>query len=93
VTPSDYAATELALWEQALREQQATEDQLVAAYAERQYQRALALVPEARALRTKADLLLAEAVKVKCTFRDHRFADDAVSTTCPGDPLLASPNP
>jgi hypothetical protein len=93
VTATDYAATELALWEQALREQQDTEEQLMAAYDERRYQRALALLPEAKALRTRADLLLAEAVKVKCTFRDQRFLDSSMSTTSPGALIQASPTP
>jgi hypothetical protein len=85
VTPTDFAAEEIALWEQALREQQFVEEVVTAARATRQMARVIELAPEVRALRTRADLLLAEAIKVKCTFRDHRWPDSFRRASTVGD--------
>jgi hypothetical protein len=84
-TPSDYAAEELAMWEQALREQRSAEDELKAARRSGPPPRVFELLPQVDALRTRADLLLAEAVKVKCTFRDHRTRGAWAGTTQPGE--------
>jgi hypothetical protein len=81
VTPTDYATAELASWEQALRLQRELEEQLQEARQKGHNDRILDLMPEVRALRTRADLLLAEAVKVKCEFRDERFLTAWVSST------------
>lgn len=70
VTPSDYAAEELDLWEQALQEQRGLERELDAARVAWQSGEFFALVREVDTLRTRSDLLLAEAVKVKLLFRD-----------------------
>jgi hypothetical protein len=75
MTPSEYAQDELAVWESALREQRAAERQLQSARSERARSRVQELLPQVHALTTRADLLLADAVKVKCTFRDHCFGD------------------
>lgn len=62
-----------------------------AAYATGQAVRVLELLPEVCALRTRADLLLATAVKVKCVFRDHSFIDVEAGTTQPGLSDCGSP--
>jgi hypothetical protein len=85
VTPTDFAAEEIALWEQALREQRLLEEVVTAARATQQMARVIELAPEVRALRTRADLLLAEAVNVKCMFRDHRWPDNFTTATTVGD--------
>ncbi len=81
MTPTDYAIAELACWEQALQDQREAEAQLSAARQHRRAQRIHELLPQVRALKTRADLLLAEAVKVKCAFRDERFVTAWVSST------------
>jgi hypothetical protein len=84
VTPTDYAADELDLWKQALREQRRAERELDAAGQKRRPKRVIELMPMWQALRTRADLLLAEAVKVKCSFTTQKIMTDWVSTTMPG---------
>jgi hypothetical protein len=79
MTPSEYAQEELALWEQALREQREVEMQLQEARKARARSRVQELLPQVHALTTRADLLLARAVNVKCTFRDHPFRAEAPS--------------
>jgi hypothetical protein len=81
VTPTDYAHSELATWEQALREQRQAEEQLDAARKQRRPVRVLELMPQVHALRVRADLLLAEAVMAKCEFADQRFVTAWVSST------------
>lgn len=81
--PSDYAAEELALWEQALVEQREAERDLEQAREKRQAKRVLELRPQVEALRTRADLLLAEAIRVKCSFRNDSMATAWVSSTQP----------
>jgi hypothetical protein len=85
MTPSDYAYEELQLWEQALREQRQAEEQLQNARQRRARARVRELLAQVHALTTRADLLLAEAVKVKCTFRDDRLAGVSASTTRPSE--------
>lgn len=85
MTPTDYAAHELALWQEALSDQQQAERELQAAYAAREHERAFELVKQVRVLRTSADLLLARAVKVKCDFRDHTVLQFGASTTQSGE--------
>ena len=70
MTPSDYAAEELELWEQALQVQRTAEGELDAARVCWQSGEFFALVREVDQLRTRSDLLLAEAVRVKLLFRD-----------------------
>jgi hypothetical protein len=70
MTPSEYAATELSIWEQALREQREAERELETVRRRGPSERIHELLPEVRAARLRADLLLADAVKVKCTYRD-----------------------
>ncbi len=65
MTPSDYAAEELALWERALAEQRKVERELAAARRARTVAEHYALLRKQQELRTRADLLLAEAVKKK----------------------------
>jgi hypothetical protein len=85
MTPSDYAHEELKLWEEALQEQRETEEQLQKARDKGAWARARELLPQVHALTTRADLLLAEAVKVKCTFRDHKLTGVWASTTQSGE--------
>ena len=74
MTPSEYAADELALWERALRDQRDAESQLEAASLLRNPREMHELRYVVASLRTRADLLLAEAVRVMCAFRDGCFA-------------------
>lgn len=68
MTPTDYAAEELALWEEALKEQRHAERQLTAASSTKAHAH-WKLLRQVEALRTRADLLLAHAVEIKCAFR------------------------
>lgn len=65
MTPSDYAAEELAMWERALAEQRKVERELAAARRARTVAQHYALLRKQQELRTRADLLLVEAVKKK----------------------------
>lgn len=80
MSPTDFAAVELALWEQALQEQRDAERKLQEARRRRR-PRIYALLNQVEVLRMRADLLLADAVKVKCTFRD---AGNTVTSSCAG---------
>jgi hypothetical protein len=84
MTPSEYAVEELVLWERALQAQHIAERELQLARNNRVRLRVRELIPEVHALATRADLLLAEAVKLKHTFRHHSFVEAGV--TQPGDP-------
>jgi hypothetical protein len=57
------ASAALAAWEAALQEQRDAERKFAAAHEKEDRQTILALSAEVDALRTRADLLLAEAVK------------------------------
>lgn len=81
VTPTEFAEIELALWEQALREQQDAEQRLERARHKGPRERVFALMSEVEALRTRADLLLAEAVRVKCLLRDGGAESDEFTST------------
>lgn len=81
VTPTEFAEIELALWEQALRAQQDAELRLERARHKGPRERVFALMSEVEALRTRADLLLAEAVRVKCSFRDGGAESDEFTST------------
>jgi hypothetical protein len=70
--PSDFAVEELALWERALQEQREAEERLVAARATAAGPALMELVEEVQELRTKADLLLANAARAKAQFRETR---------------------
>ena len=72
---------ELSLWEQALREQSQAERELGIARRKGLRRRVVELMPQVETLTTRADLLLADAVHVKCTFRDDAFATVWVSST------------
>lgn len=89
--PTDYAAEEIELWQEALRDQREAEQIIDAAYAIGQAARVLELLPQVRVLRTRADLLLAQAVKIKCVFRDHSFIDVEAATTQSGLQDCGSP--
>jgi hypothetical protein len=84
MTPTDFAAVELELWAQALSEQRLAEEELEAARRRRRNELVIELIPQLHELRTRADLLLAEAVKVKCAFRHRSAKSGWVSTTVPG---------
>lgn len=68
MTPSDYAAEELALWERALREQRKVERELPMARQAKTVAQYYSLFRRQQELRTRADLLLVEAVKKKLSF-------------------------
>ena len=72
MTPSEYAADEIAAWQRALEEQRYAESALAAARRGRKHELILELLPQVHSLRTKADLLLADAVTLMCLFRDAR---------------------
>ena len=57
------------MWEQALQEQREAERELEAVRRRGPRERIFELLPEVHAARVRADLLLADAVKVKCTYR------------------------
>jgi len=81
MTPTDYATDELAAWEQALQQQREVESKLIAAREKGPRRRVIELLPQVEALRTRADLLLAEAVAVKCFYRSDEFADAWLSSS------------
>ncbi len=68
MTPSDYAAEELAMWERALREQRKVERELATQRRARTVAEYYSLLNKQQESRTRADLLLAEAVKKKLSF-------------------------
>lgn len=72
------------MWEAALQAQRSVEAELDEARKARSRARVIQLKSQVEALRTHADLLLAEAVKVKCTFRDHNMNGVWAATTQPG---------
>jgi hypothetical protein len=84
VTPTDYAVEELAIWEQALRTQREAETEFDEARRERRPQRVIELMPQLQALRTRTDLLLAEAVKAKCSFTEQKIVRAWAGSTQPG---------
>jgi len=71
MTPSDYAIEELMVWEGALQDQRDAERRLSEAGQLQQPKDLYELLHEVECLQTRADLLLAQAVKVKCAYRDR----------------------
>lgn len=69
VTPSNYAAEELALWERALRDQREIERQVAAARKAKDMPEYYFLLDIEDQFRTRAALLLAKAVEKKLSFR------------------------
>jgi hypothetical protein len=70
--PSDYAVEELALWERAMQEQREAEDRLLASRVTAAGSALMELVEQVQQSRTKADLLLAEAARVKSQYGEKR---------------------
>jgi hypothetical protein len=70
--PSDFAVEELALWERALQEQREAEERLILARATVAGPALMEMVEQVQELRTKADLLLANAARVKAQYRETR---------------------
>src|SRR3954462_15546708 len=81
MTPSEYAADEIALWERALRDQRDAESQLEAASLIGNPREMHELRYVVASLRTRADLLLAEAVRVMCAFRDGAATEPDLDRT------------
>lgn len=69
MTPSDFAVKELELWENALQSQRQLEKRLRERDGHAPVE-LLQLLRQLREFRTRADLLLAAAVRVKCTYRE-----------------------
>jgi hypothetical protein len=80
MTPTDYAAHELALWEQARRAEMHAQEQFQASYHAGATARTRHLLQQLQSCRTTSALLLAQAVKVKCAFRDRSEAETDEST-------------
>lgn len=84
MTPLEFAAEKHAMWQRALREQRDAEALLAAARKKQNHHLILELMPKVAFLRTKADLLLADAVKIMCLWREQ----SALSSGCASrDPL------
>ena len=79
--PMKYAAKELARWQSALNEQREAERHLNEIRRRGPRSHAVQLLYRVERLRTRADLLLAEAVGVMCAFRDGRVNADAPTST------------
>lgn len=74
MTPSEFAEDEFAEWDAALLAQRMAERALEAAMPTASPDELAALLRQVRALRTRADLMLADAVQLKCTYRDSKLA-------------------
>lgn len=70
MTEQEFAAEELREWEAALREQREAEYDLLVAWRSGDRQRLAHQLSVVGLLRQRADLLLAEAVRVMCAFRE-----------------------
>jgi hypothetical protein len=81
VTPSEFAAVEIALWEQALAEQHLAERRLEQARRQGPRLHVAALTSQVEALRIRADLRLAEAVQAQCEFRHGGPVPDEATST------------
>lgn len=81
MTPSEFAAVEIALWEQALAEQRSAERRLEQARRKGPRLHVAALTSQVEALRIRADLRLAEAVRAQCDFRHGGPIPDEVTST------------
>jgi hypothetical protein len=80
VDEREYAAAELEHWERALKEQREAEYDLLVAHRAADADRERELRGEIHVLRRRADLLLAEAVRVMCVFRSGRHEDVLTDT-------------
>jgi len=74
MTPSEFAEDEFAEWDEALLEQRMAEQALEAAMPTATPNELAALLRQVRALRIRADLMLADAVQLKCSYRDSKMA-------------------
>ncbi len=74
MTPSEFAEDEFAEWDEALLAQRMAERQLEVALPTASPEELAALLKHVRALRTRADLMLADAVQLKCSYRDSKMA-------------------
>lgn len=75
MTPSEFAEDELVEWELAMAAQRAAERELLeAAAAAASAEQLQELVQRVQRARTRADLMLADAVQLKCSYRDSRGA-------------------
>lgn len=83
MTPNQYASQKLELWKQALHEQRDAEAALAAARRKKRHELILSLIPQVEFLRTKADLLLADAVKARCLLDDEPFLASEWMITAP----------
>jgi hypothetical protein len=78
MSPTEYAAEELAAWQRALSEQREAEEELTHWRGRRAYARVLDVAPRVQAL-------AARAVEVKCTFRDFALVDTATTQSASFD--------
>ena len=83
MTPVEYAAEKLERWKRALHEQRDCEAALALARKKRNHGLILELMPQVEFLRTKADLLLADAVKAKSLLGDQAFIPSEWLITAP----------
>lgn len=74
MTPSEFAEDEFAQWDEALLAQHMAERALEAAMPTASPEELEALLRQVRLLRTRADLMLADAVQLKCSYRDSKLA-------------------
>lgn len=74
MTPSEFAEDEFAEWDEALLAQRSAERQLEVALPTASPEELAAMLRHVRALRTRADLMLADAVQLKCSYRDSKMA-------------------
>lgn len=80
MTPGEYAKKELSRWQHALEEQRRAEAALDAATKARRHALIMELMPKVDLLQTKADLLLADTVKLMCLMRDGALPSDWLIT-------------
>lgn len=75
MTPSEFAEDEFAEWDEALLAQRMAERDLEQALPTASPEELAALLGQVRALRIRADLMLADAVQLKCSYRDSKIAE------------------
>ncbi len=86
MTPSEFAEDEFAQWDEALLAQRMAERQLEEALPTASPDELAALLQQGRSLRTRAGLMLADAVQLKCSYRDSRLA--ALDPLSPRAPIV-----
>ena len=74
MTPSEFAEDEFAQWDVALLAQRMAERQLEVALPTASPEELTKLLHQVRTLRRRADLMLADAVQLKCSYRDSKMA-------------------